>query len=181
MEKLEYFETLSIMELKEYLKKKGITSTGHSKQNLIILCQASTSLVDDPGLQNCNTWNIIEKKLLKIGITDNPKNFNYSKLQLPGIPPFGLVDVFNYLICSRTDYDNRKLKAFKSFDDYKLFEDGHVEKLEMCQKNDNCFFRAAVLPTCRKSTFLHKRTYSCWFMVTAEGDVHVALCECMGG
>ena len=61
MEKLEYFETLSIMELKEYLKKKGITSTGHSKQNLIILCQASTSLVDDPSLQNCNTWNIIEK------------------------------------------------------------------------------------------------------------------------
>ena len=45
-------------------------------------------------------------------------------------PPFGLYDIFNYLICHSTTYDKQGLAANKSFKDYSLFEDGYVESLE---------------------------------------------------
>ena len=48
-------------------------------------------------------------------------------------PPFGLYDIFNYLICHSTTYDKQGLAAYKSFEDlvedYSLFEDGYVESL----------------------------------------------------
>ena len=183
MENSECIEGYSVVELKKYLKKKGITVTNNStRKDLLILCQAAKSLDSDPNHEDCDSWKIIEKKLLKIGVTTDPTTFPYTpNFQLADIPPFGLIDIFNYLIYSRSDYDHRKLKAFKSFDDYKLFEDGHLRKLEMYKNKDFCFFRSAVLPTCRKTTFLHKPTYICWFVLNSEGEVYVAYCECMGG
>ena len=44
-------------------------------------------------------------------------------------PPFGLFDIFNHLIYHSTDYDKQGLAAYKSFDDYRLFNDGYVESL----------------------------------------------------
>ena len=44
-------------------------------------------------------------------------------------PPFGLYDIFNYLIYHSTAYDKQGLAAYKSFEDYRLFEDGYVESL----------------------------------------------------
>ena len=44
-------------------------------------------------------------------------------------PPFGLYDIFNFLICHSTSYDKQGLAAYKSFDVYRLFEDGYVESL----------------------------------------------------
>ena len=49
-------------------------------------------------------------------------NFNSS-------PPFGLFDIFNHLIYHSTDYDKQGFAAYKSFDDYRLFNDGYVESL----------------------------------------------------
>ena len=42
-----------------------------------------------------------------------------------------LYDIFNYLICHSTTYDKQGLAAYKSFEDYSLFEDGYVESLLM--------------------------------------------------
>ena len=49
-------------------------------------------------------------------------NFNSS-------PPFGLYNSFNYLIYHSTDYHKHGLDNYKSFDDYRLFNDGYVESL----------------------------------------------------
>ena len=45
------------------------------------------------------------------------------------LPPFGLYDIFNYLIYHSTEYDKRGLAAYKSFDNYRLFEEGYVKFL----------------------------------------------------
>ena len=42
-------------------------------------------------------------------------------------PPFGLYDIFNHLIYHATKYDKQGLAAYKSYEDYRLFEDGYVE------------------------------------------------------
>ena len=47
-------------------------------------------------------------------------NFNSS-------PPFGLYDI--------TDYDKQGLAAYKSFDNYRFFNDGYVESLLTAQLN----------------------------------------------
>ena len=41
-------------------------------------------------------------------------------------PPFGIYDIFNHLIYHTTDYDKQGLAAYRSFDDYCLFEVGYV-------------------------------------------------------
>ena len=49
-------------------------------------------------------------------------NFNAS-------PPFGLYDIFNYLIYHSADYDKQGLAAYNSFEDYRLFDDDYVKLL----------------------------------------------------
>ena len=44
-------------------------------------------------------------------------------------PPFRLYDIFNHLLYHLTEYDKQGLAAYKSLDDYRLFEDGYVESL----------------------------------------------------
>ena len=44
-------------------------------------------------------------------------------------PPFGLYDIFNYLIYHSANYDKQGLAAYRSFEDYRLFDDGYVESL----------------------------------------------------
>lgn len=177
------FQSWTVSHLKDFLKLKGITvASGVNKSQLIRLCHCSQTLPDDPDQQQCNTTKIIHRKLCSAGITSDPFSLQYiSNFSANDIPAFGLVDIFNYLLFSRADYDNKKLKAYKSFDDYRLFEDGHVQGLSLHIAKEHYIFLASVLPTCRKATFLQKPSYKCWFILNKEGEVFTAFCECMGG
>ena len=176
-------QSWTVVQLREFLNLKGITvARGVSKVQLVNLCIAAQPLQDDPDMQQCDTDKIIKRKLISIGIFCDPLSLKFSsKFSPDDSPPFGLIDIFNYLIFSRADYDRKKLKAYKSFNDYKLFEDGHVQSLSLHKAKHHFVYRADVLPTCKKSTFLQTSTYSCWFVLNEEGDVYTAFCECMGG
>ena len=177
------FTSLTVNQLKEFLKERGVTVANNmNKQNLVCLCEAAKNLDQDPNLQNCNSWRIIERKLADIGVFKNPLLLHYLPSFTPSdIPEFGLIDIFNYLLFSRADYDQKKLKAYKSFDDYRLFEDGHVRSLELSSIKDYFVFRAAVLPTCKTTTFLNQSSYNCWFILNTDGEIFLAYCQCMGG
>ena len=72
----------------------------------------------------------IKEKLKKVGLPDsNPLELDGYTSDFTYIPEFGLIDIFNYLIFNKTEHDGKKLKGYKSFEDYKLFYDGHVESL----------------------------------------------------
>ena len=149
----------SVSELKSFLKSKGITiSSGLSKEDLLTLCQSAQNLQDDPDHQDCNTWKKVSSKLERIGIKQNPLHLKFSsKIDSNSMPPFGLIDIFNYLIISEADFDKRKLNAYKSFNDYRLFEGGHVRDLAIHIHQSYYIFRATVLPTCRKQTYMKKK------------------------
>ena len=51
-------------------------------------------------------------------------------------PLFGLYDIFNHLIYHATEYDKQSLASYKSFDDYRLFQDGYVRALKTVSIND---------------------------------------------
>ena len=73
------------------------------------------------------------------------------------LPPFRLMDMFNHLIISKTDYDKSKLSSWCSFEEYNLCTNGHVLSLGVNTTEDldgSTFFVfvAGVIPTHKEKT-----------------------------
>lgn len=102
-------------------------------------------------------------------------------------PPFGLYDIFNYLIFHSADYDKQGLAAYKSFEEYRLFQDGYVESLltETMSKEGVHFYMGKVKPAMKEKTDEGKSFYECWFILEGKGanrgSVLKARCQCKGG
>ena len=45
------------------------------------------------------------------------------------VPPFGIKDIFNFLIFKSSDYNRKKIALYKAFKEYSLFQDWYVEEL----------------------------------------------------
>ena len=101
-------------------------------------------------------------------------------------PPFGLYDIFNHLIYHSSDYDKHGLAAYKSYEDYRLYEDGYVRFLEtsVVQQAGVHVFVGKVQPTMRAKTDEGKTLYDLWFILEGRGPnkgVIEAYCKCKGG
>lgn len=182
-----YFDSYRVPDLQKYLRSRGVSVTGYNKPILkeIAIAVQKLELPEDPDFLRDSVQDCVIKKLILAGLQ------NHKPLEHPGytsdftnIPQFGLIDIFNYLIFNRSDYDGKKLKGYKSYDDYRLFYDGNVEVLEFNDLGDhrNCLFRAKVKPTQKDKTFLNKDFYELWIVLDKEdGYVITAHCECKGG
>ena len=88
--------------------------------------------------------------------------------------------------CHSTDYDKQGLAAYKSFDDYRLFNDGYVESLLTAQLNQKGVhvYVAKVRPFMKIKTDEGKEYYYLWFILEGRGanrgSVLQARCECKG-
>lgn len=79
----------------------------------------------DPDYQQDSVLHDIKGKLKRAGLPDkNPLELAGYTADFTDIPLFGLIDVFNYMIFNKSDYDGKKLKVYKSFEDYRLFYRG---------------------------------------------------------
>ena len=102
-------------------------------------------------------------------------------------PPFGLYDIFNYLLYYSTDHNKQGLAAYKSFEDYRLFDDDYVESLLTSHlKQDGILaYVANVRPFMKVKTVEGKEYYDLWFIVECRGlnrdSVLQAECKCKGG
>ncbi len=81
-------------------------------------------------------------------------------------PPFGLYGIFNHLICHATNFDKQGLAAYKSFDDYRLFEDGYVESLltTMLKSEGLHVYLGKVRPDMKSKTDDGKNFYELYFI-----------------
>jgi len=175
-------------ELKKYLRDRGVTITGYNKGKLkeIALAVESLDLPVDPDFCNVSVIGDLKRKLHRAGLSDtDPLELEGYTSDFTNIPDFGLIDIFNYLIFSKSDYDGKKLKGFKSCEDYKLFFNGHVESLlfnPLKQEASCCLFKAKVKPTQRDKTYINKENYALWFALDKEdGYIITGHCECIGG
>ncbi|ESP03284.1 hypothetical protein LOTGIDRAFT_171630 [Lottia gigantea] len=187
-EQIHRFYNFRIPELQKYLRDRGVTVTGYNKEVLreIAIAVDKLRLPVDPDFSRESVEVCIEKKLLKAGLTGvNPFELDGYTKDFSCIPEFGLIDIFNYLIFAKADLDGKKLKSYKSFEDYRLYYDGHVEFLMYNPVSDTsktCLFKAKVKPTQRDKTYLQKEFYDLWFAVEKEdGFVITGYCECKGG
>ena len=125
----------------------------------------------------------IKKFLVDMQIS-NPFKMNNLVNDFIDSPPFGLYDIFNFLICHSTSYDKQGLAAYKLFDDYRLFEDGYVESLlTKTLTNER-------LHVCGKSQTGHENNHRrweklLWFILEGRGpnrgSILKAKCMCKGG
>ncbi|KAK6171806.1 hypothetical protein SNE40_018233 [Patella caerulea] len=121
------FVNFNLPELQTYLRKRGITVSGYNKPALIDIAVAADKLQlsTDPDLSSDSTTDVIKNKLqqanLSTYITSDPLKINGYTEAFSSIPEFGLIDIFNYLIFSKSEYDGKKLKGYKSFEKLIIF------------------------------------------------------------
>ena len=103
-------------------------------------------------------------------------------------PPFGLYDIFNHLIYHSCDYDKQGLVAYKSYEDYRPFDDGFVESLLTNRVLDNGVhvYVGRVKPAMREKTKVDaKEFYSLWFILVGTGVNRGSVLDvfyiCLGG
>jgi hypothetical protein len=182
------FENMSVNDLKTYLRERGVSMNGYLK----------------PALQLIEIANAVEKMMLPVVIefekgnnNQDIHNFIIHDMEISDpfsashnlvnnfvdSPPFGLYDIFNYLIFHSSDYDKQGLAAYK----YRLFQDGYVESLltETMSKEGVHLYMGKVKPSMKEKTDEGKLFYDCWFMLEGKGanrgSVLKARCRCKGG
>lgn len=174
-------------ELKKYLQDRGVSVSGYLKPSLVEIASAveRMGLPFDPNFEKDKANDAVTLIIHDMVIPDpfslkTVNNFNSS-------PPFGLFDIFNHLIYHSTDYDKQGLAAYKSFDDYRLFNDGYVESLLSAPlKHEGVHvYVAKVKPFMKIKTDEGKEYYDLWFILEGRGanrgSVLQARCKCKGG
>lgn len=186
MEGSNEFQSLNIQDLQQYLSQRGISTNNFKKVKLIELCEAvkSLDLPLDPDFKCQSIVADLKQKLSNLPISDPFLDDSFTS-DFSNIPlTFTLYDIFNYLLHKTSDYDKKRLKAYKSCEDYRLFVDGHVENLTFnnCGDASVCVFRAKVKPTQRDKTYMNTKYYHLWFSIKkSTGEVMSAYCNCIGG
>ena len=181
------FKAMNVPELKKYLQDRGISVSGYLKPSLVEIASAVKRMVlpVDPNFDKDKTNDggtlIIHDMVIPDPFSlKTMNNFNSS-------PPFRLFNIFNHLMYHSTDYDKQGLTAHKSFDDYRLFNDGCVESLLTTQLKQEGLhvYVAKVKPFMKLKTDKGKEYYDLWFILegrgTNRGSVLQARCKCKGG
>lgn len=110
------FDSMKVNDLQEFLAKRGITTTNLRKKDLLQLCEAvkSLDLPVDPDFARQSTAVDLKQKLSSLPISDPfvDRNFTNDFSEVP--TNFTLFDIFNYLLHKTSDYDKKKLRAYKS-------------------------------------------------------------------
>ena len=180
---------MTMLELKEYLQARGVTVTGYLKPALVEIANAVQKMMLPLDL-NFECRDDSERKLIihQNEIEDPFVNSHDALDYFNDSPPFGLYDIFNHLIYHTTDYDKQGLAAYKSFDDYRLFEEGYVVESLRTKKlaaEGAHLYIGRVRPTMKEKTNQGKKFYDLWFILEGtdpnRGSVLKAKCRCKGG
>ena len=113
------FERMKVKELKEYIQIRGVPVSAYKKPDLInlakSLCEMNTDI--DPDFRDGPTDNILKDRLtLPSGtVIADPFKMEHLSNDFSNLPNFGLMDVFNHLIMSETEYDKEMPSFMEKF------------------------------------------------------------------
>ena len=183
------FKNMSVIQLKEYLQNRGVSVSGYLKPALVEIATAVNKMMLplNPNFEEKNTLEnekfYIDGMEIKNPFTSSNKLVN----NFADSPPFGLYDIFNYLIRQSTEYHKQGLAAYKSLEEYRLFQDEYVESLltETLSKERLHLYMGKVKPAMKNKHDEGKSFYDCWFIIEGkganQGSVLKARCRCKGG
>ena len=108
--------TCRLPELQAYLRARGVTVSGYNKATLreIAIAVEQLNLPVDPDFRQDSIYNDILCKLKKAGLPDTyPLKLDGYTSDFTHIPDFGLIDVLNYVIFNKSDYDGKKTERLQ--------------------------------------------------------------------
>ena len=184
------FNQMTVTQIGSFLIQRGVSVNGYNKPALVEIAFAVQKM-GLPCIQemHTSTSGVQNEEQLFINEMQIGDPFKMDKFVNNFIdsPPFGLYDIFNYLIYHSTAYDKQGLAAYKSFEDYRLFEDGYVESL-LTKTLANArlhVYVGKVRPAMKTKTDEGKECYDLWFIVEGKGanrgSTLKAKCMCKGG
>ena len=193
---------MSVYDLRHFLISKGITVANCRKAELVMLAKAALSLGLRTNVDHHEDKLDLEERLLIKG-TRVPDPFSIPENQftnrLNHVPPFGIEDIFNFLIFKSSDYNRQKIASYKAFEEYGHFQDGYVEQVLVKELESGHFvFLGTVKPTMVSQTNCGAKSYKLWFVMDGErmtsesqnnnimwsptaGSIFSAYCLCPGG
>ena len=150
--------------LKEYLKQRGIQSSGKRKVELVELCEKSEEMKVpkiaeeeapvDPRISMKEQLKTDEGDLANPLDNENRVFFQWTK-NFTNVPDFRFPDVFNCLVGKDPVYNSESLKSLPK--------------------------KFAVKPTEKSKTDDGSATYRGFFILKKDGSVNSAYCLCNGG
>ena len=124
---------MDVKEIKRFISARGVQVSTYHKSELIHLAKvvASMNLPTEPDFENDSIDTCLLRRLTLPAGQKIPDPFQMALLSndFSQLPPFGLMDIFNHLIMSRTDYDKSVLSSWRSFEEYNLCLNGHIQSL----------------------------------------------------
>ncbi|CAG2247496.1 unnamed protein product [Mytilus edulis] len=171
------FKNKNVPEIKQFLKNRGVKTTGYKKSKLVELAEEA-ELQKIPAFEPDNY--IFANKIRRTvdGVElPHPKTVIDWSDDLNTIPIIEAFDVNHYLknICNWT---NERLKGYKNDNSYRLHSNGHIRDVRQSKfHSDIHYVKAACVPEERQSA----DPYEVWIVVLFDGSIHSAECTCVAG
>ena len=166
-------DNISVSELRAYLHERGVSVNSYLKPALVEIAVAVQKMMlpIDVNFEKVNDDQhfVIHDMEISNRFT-SPHNLLNNFIDSP---PFGLYDIFNDLILHSANYDKQGLAAYKSSEEYRLFQDGYVKSLltETMSKGGVHLYMGKVKPAMKEKTDDGKLFYDCWFMLEGPTEV----------
>eukprot|EP00794_Sanderia_malayensis_P020802 gene20802-22842_t len=188
-----------MLEQQNFLMSRGIAVSDSNKTDLVKLAQAASTMGLPFNLEfHDDMLDLSERLPIKGMKLPDPFTIPEQELSsnIDNVPPFGIEDIFNFLIFKSSDYDQQKVASYKAFEEYGLFEDGYVLDLKVKEISGHFVFVGKVRPTMKPKTKEGERHYKLWFVIDGDrdetdkgyvrwkptaGSVFFAYCYCPGG
>ncbi|PFX19835.1 hypothetical protein AWC38_SpisGene15759 [Stylophora pistillata] len=127
------FDQIDVREIKAFIFLQGVQVTSYYKPEFIQLAKA-VAFMDLPTNPDFENESLEECLLRCLTLPAGEKILDPYQMALLSndffqLPPFGLMDIFNDLILSKTDYDKIVLSSWHSFEEHNLCANGHVQSL----------------------------------------------------
>eukprot|EP00794_Sanderia_malayensis_P021087 gene21087-23147_t len=196
----EEIERMSVYDLRNVLMSKGITVSNKRKAELVVLAKAAIRLGLESNVEfHEDSLDLSERLTIKGKKLPDPFSIpiNEFSTRIDNMPPFGIEDIFNFLIFKSSKYNRQNVASYKAFEEYGLFMDGYVEELILKETCGHFIFLGKVKPKMSKETRQSDFFYKLWFIVDGErtqvengsafsweptaGCVFSAYCQCPGG
>lgn len=125
------FHLLSVANLQNYLRERGVTFSGSRKEDLVRLCINAEELnieIDPDGLSE-NSASIITTKLTTDDgfVLRSPQHLA-GTANMSGLPELRIFDIYNYLLSY--EFTHASLREYHKLEGYCMFKDGYVKQLE---------------------------------------------------
>eukprot|EP00794_Sanderia_malayensis_P017112 gene17112-18837_t len=151
----EEIERMSVYDLRNVLMSKGITVSNKRKAELVVLAKAAIRLGLESNVEfHEDSLDLSERLTIKGTKLPDPFSIpiNEFSTRIDNMPPFGIEDIFNFLIFKSSKYNRQKVASYKAFEEYGLFMDGYVEELILKETCGHFIFLGKVKPTMSKET-----------------------------